>query len=96
MSGIKLTFTPTAPRRLGTIFVVDDNPIERSMLMDYFEKYPGIEVKGFPNGDDCLKEIILFRSCQFKRRIGDPGKIERDQPEFSYHHAHFSRQYTDH
>ena len=59
MTGIKLTFTPTAPRRLGTIFVVDDNPIEREMLMDYFDKYPGIEVKGFPNGDDCLKEIIL-------------------------------------
>ncbi len=59
MSSIKLTFTPTAPRKLGTIFVVDDNPIELNMLMDYFDKYPGIEVVGFANGDECVKHIVM-------------------------------------
>ncbi|MBL0031133.1 MAG: hypothetical protein IPP27_02755 [Bacteroidetes bacterium] len=59
MSSIKLTFTPTAPRKLGTIFVVDDNPLELGMLMDYFDKYPGIEVVGFANGDECVKHIVM-------------------------------------
>lgn len=59
MDSIKLTFTPTQPKRLGTIFIVDDNPIELGMLVDYFDKYPGLTIKGFPTGDDCVKDIVL-------------------------------------
>lgn len=59
MDPIKLTFTPSAPKKLGTVFIVDDNAVEREMLMDYFEKYPNLVVKGFTSGEECVKEIVI-------------------------------------
>ncbi len=59
MDSIKLTFTPVPPKKLGTIFVIEDNPIELEMVIEYFSKYPGLTLKGFTNGDECVKEIVV-------------------------------------
>ncbi|MEO8087911.1 MAG: response regulator [Bacteroidota bacterium] len=45
-------------KKLSTIFIVEDNAIQRSMLTDHLSKYPQLEVKEFSSGDSCLKELI--------------------------------------
>jgi DNA-binding NarL/FixJ family response regulator len=55
---IKLTFAPAQPKKIGTVFIIEDNPLELEMISDYFERYKGIVVKGFPTGDECIKEVV--------------------------------------
>ncbi|CAN5503481.1 hypothetical protein BH11BAC1_BH11BAC1_01220 [soil metagenome] len=45
-------------KKLSTIFIVEDNAVQRSMLTDHLSKYPQLEVKEFSSGDSCLKELI--------------------------------------
>ena len=59
MNAIKLSFTPTPPKKLGTVFIVEDNPVERTMLVDFFGKYPSLKITEFATGDECVKEIVL-------------------------------------
>jgi response regulator of citrate/malate metabolism len=59
MDSIKLTFTPTRLKKLESVYIVEDSPAEMEMTKDYFSKYPEIQIKGFINGDECLKEIVV-------------------------------------
>jgi two-component system, NarL family, response regulator LiaR len=61
MDSIKLQFNTPKPKKLNTVFIIEDNPVERSMLLDFFEKYPSLVVKGFLSGDACIKEIIMSK-----------------------------------
>lgn len=41
-----------------TIFIVDDEPLLQKMLTDYLmEKYSGFNIRSFPTGEACLKNI---------------------------------------
>ena len=51
-----------ANKKLTTVFIVEDNPSERTMLTDHLAKYAGITIKGFYSGDACVKEIITGKS----------------------------------
>ncbi len=47
-----------ATKKLNTVFIVEDNAIQRSMLADHLSKYPQLKVKEYSSGDACLKELI--------------------------------------
>mgnify|MGYP003336081798 CR=1 FL=1 len=47
-----------ATKKLNTVFIVEDNAVQRSMLTDHFNKYPQIRIKEYSSGDACLKELI--------------------------------------
>lgn len=60
MEPIKLTFNPEPAKKLGTVFIVEDSNMDRSMLLDFFiSNYPNLLVKSFVNGTDCVKEIVV-------------------------------------
>ena len=59
MDSLKLTFTPSTPKKLRTVYIVDDNPIERTMMIDFLGRYPELKVNEFETGDECVKEIVL-------------------------------------
>ena len=46
-------------KKLKTVFIVEDSAMERSMMKDHFQKYPGLTVKDYSSGNACLKELIL-------------------------------------
>lgn len=58
MDSLTLKFTPQSRKRLEIIYVVDDSQLDRRMMVDYLSKYPGLKVKDFSNGDECLKQIV--------------------------------------
>jgi len=45
-------------KKLSTVFIVEDNAVQRSMLTDHLSKYAQLQVKEFSSGDACLKELI--------------------------------------
>ncbi len=47
-----------ATKKLNTIFIVEDNAVQRSMLADHLSKYKQLQVKEYSSGDACLKELI--------------------------------------
>jgi glutamate dehydrogenase (NAD(P)+) len=47
-----------ATKKLNTVFIVEDNAVQRSMLTDHLSKYPQLKVKEYSSGDSCLKELI--------------------------------------
>jgi glutamate dehydrogenase (NAD(P)+) len=47
-----------ATKKLNTVFIVEDNAVQRSMLTDHLSKYPQLKVKEYSSGDACLKELI--------------------------------------
>lgn len=49
-------------RKLTTVFIVEDDAMQRSMLTDHLAKYPNLKVKGFFSGDACVKEIIVGKA----------------------------------
>lgn len=61
MDSIKLSFNTPTLKKLRTIYVVEDNTIERNMLIDFLGKYPDLNIKGFPTGDACIKDIIVSK-----------------------------------
>ena len=44
--------------KLKTIYVVEDEETQRTMIMDFLSQYEGTVVKGFITGDACIKEIV--------------------------------------
>ena len=61
MDSIKLSFNVPKPKKINTVYIIEDNLFERSMLIDFFGKYPNLVVKGFTNGDECIKDIIVSK-----------------------------------
>jgi len=48
----------TTPSPAKTIFIVDDEPLLTEMLKDAIrEQCPGMVVKAFPTGEDCIKSL---------------------------------------
>ena len=45
-------------KKLNSVFIVEDNAVQRSMLVDHLAKYPKLKVREFSSGDACLKELI--------------------------------------
>ena len=40
------------------VFIVDDEPLLTEMLTDFLmEKNPGFEIRSFPTGEECLKNL---------------------------------------
>lgn len=61
MDSIKLSFNIPKLKKLRTIYVIEDNAIERNMLIDFLGKYPDLNSKEFFNGDACIKDIIVSK-----------------------------------
>ena len=47
-----------ATKKLNSVFIVEDNAVQRSMLSDHLSKYPKLKIREFSSGDSCLKELI--------------------------------------
>ena len=59
-------------KQVKTIFIVDDDPMQSSMLQDYLSKYSTFDVHIFKSGEDCLKNIsidpqIIFLDYNFDK-----------------------------
>jgi DNA-binding NarL/FixJ family response regulator len=61
MDSIKLTFNTPRLKKLSTIYIIEDNPIESSMLVDFLSKYPNLTIKEFTNGDACIKDVVMSK-----------------------------------
>ena len=46
-------------KKLETVFIVEDSPIQRSMLKDHLTKYANLKIKEYSSGDACVKELIV-------------------------------------
>lgn len=44
-------------KELKSIFIVDDDAMQRDMLSDYLGKYKNIQTRVFETGEECLKNI---------------------------------------
>lgn len=44
---------------IQTIFIVDDDPMQASMLQDYLSKYSTITIHVFNSGEECIKNLSL-------------------------------------
>ena len=62
MDSIKLEFNTPKLKKLRTIHIVEDNAMERNMLVDFLGNYPELKIKEFSNGDDCIKDIIVSKN----------------------------------
>jgi len=47
------------PKKLETIFIVEDSPIQRTMLKDHLSKYANVKIREYSTGDACVKELII-------------------------------------
>jgi len=59
MTSLKLTFSTPERKSLRTVYIIEDSPNELEMATEYFSKYSGISTKGFSNGEDCIKELVV-------------------------------------
>ena len=62
MDSIKLEFNTPKLKKLRTIYIVEDNEMERNMLVDFLGNYPELKIKEFTNGGDCIKDIIVSKN----------------------------------
>ncbi len=46
-------------KQVKTIFIVDDDPMQSSMLQDYLSKYSTFNVHVYSSGEECLKNLAL-------------------------------------
>lgn len=46
-------------KKQQNVFIVDDNDIDRSMLLNHLEKYPNLKTQGFSNGEYCIRGLLL-------------------------------------
>jgi DNA-binding NtrC family response regulator len=46
-------------KQVKTLFIVDDDPMQASMLQDYLSKYSTFNIHVFHSGEECLKSISL-------------------------------------
>jgi DNA-binding NarL/FixJ family response regulator len=43
---------------LKNIIIVEDNPIDRSMMQDFLSKYKNVTINGYFSGEACIKDIV--------------------------------------
>lgn len=46
-------------KQVKTIFIVDDDPMQSSMLQDYLSKYSTFQIHVYNSGEDCIKNLSL-------------------------------------
>jgi two-component system OmpR family response regulator len=46
-------------KQVKTIFIVDDDPMQSSMLKDYLSKYSTFAIHVFNSGEECIKNLSL-------------------------------------
>ena len=46
-------------KQVKTIFIVDDDPMQSSMLQDFLSKYSTFSLHVFNSGEECLKNLSL-------------------------------------
>ena len=46
-------------KQVKTIFIVDDDPMQSSMLKDYLSKYSTFSIHEFNSGEECIKNLSL-------------------------------------
>ena len=46
-------------KQVKTIFIVDDDPMQSSMLQDFLSKYSTFSLHVFSSGEECLKNLSL-------------------------------------
>ena len=61
MDSIKLQFNTPKLKKLKTVYIVEDNPMESDMLTDFFSRYKNLTIKTFLNGDACIKDVIVSK-----------------------------------
>lgn len=61
MDSIKLSFNVPKLKKLNTVCIIEDSPLESNMLIDYLGKYSNLVVKTFLNGEDCIKDVIVSK-----------------------------------
>jgi two-component system OmpR family response regulator len=64
-------------KEVKSIFIVDDDQMQRDMLSDYLGKYKKISIRVFETGQDCLKNIspetdIVFLDYNFDSKEKNP------------------------
>lgn len=57
-------------KQVKTIFIVDDDPMQASMLQDFLSKYSTFELHIYNNGEECLKNLskepqVIFLDYNF-------------------------------
>jgi len=62
MDSIKLSFNSPKLKKLSSVYIIEDNPMESNMLIDYLGKYQNLAVKSFVNGDACIKDIVVSKN----------------------------------
>jgi response regulator of citrate/malate metabolism len=48
-------------KTLKNVFIVEDSPMERSMLKDHLGKIPNLKITEYPTGNACIKDLIVGR-----------------------------------
>lgn len=46
-------------KEVKNIFIVDDDPMQATMLQDYLSKYSTFDIRVFSSGEECLKNMSL-------------------------------------
>lgn len=46
-------------KNLETVFIVEDSPIERTMLKDHLSKYPKLKISEYSSGVACINDLIV-------------------------------------
>ena len=59
-------------KQVKTIFIVDDDPMQSSMLQDYLGKYSTFNIHIFNSGEECIKNLgldpqIIFLDYNFDK-----------------------------
>ena len=48
-------------KKLKSIYVVEDDSVARTMMLDFLSQYKDVTVKGFITGEACIGEIIFSK-----------------------------------
>ena len=59
-------------KQVKTIFIVDDDPMQSTMLQDYLSKYSTFQIHIFNSGEECIKNLnvdpqIIFLDYNFDK-----------------------------
>src|SRR5436190_1620109 len=45
-------------QKLNSIYVVEDDSVERTMMLDFLSQYKNVTLKGFMTGEACIGQIL--------------------------------------
>lgn len=45
-------------KKLNSLFIIEDNSVQRLMLVDHLSKLTGVNIKEYSSGDSCLRDLI--------------------------------------